>query len=266
VRYAALLVLAACRFDPAGHGDDGDDVAPVIDADPDAPDAGGFDAEPPPDGEPVRPGTLVAVPAPPMTLDGEDTEFDAAGAQPIGFPIQDGEIYQTFSQSYQPSSELQARAMHDEDAIYVFIEVFDPTVMVDSADLWQDDAVAIYLDVLGDASGPLADDDHELTVRADGVYEDLPNGSAAVTGEVIETLGGFVMELRIAKGPLGAPVGTTLGFDLGVWDDDGWGNSDSDAWGLWFTSSRPACADCCAAEDRAQPWCDTTLYGTLRLD
>jgi hypothetical protein len=271
------LLLLACRFDGGGLGAasdddlaDDDSLAPDGGAAPDAaisPDAERGD---PPDAppQPVA-GMLIAEDAVgAVTLDGSDQEFAAAGAVAVQWPIQSSAIYQTESSSYSASAVVRVAAIHDAQRIYFFAEVQDTAQQFDSAEVWNDDGVAFYLDVEGDASGPFDVDDHEIVVRGDGAWNDFgPVGtSATVSVATASATGVYRLEVAIDKASLGAAVGTTMGFDLLVTDDDGWTNSDYDALGVWYTSARPECTTCCVQETENMPWCDTTLYGSLRLD
>lgn len=269
-----MLLLGGCRFDGGGlAGDDfdaqvGDDDVAAPDADPGRPDAG--DTAPDANVAPT-PGELVAPDATgTVTLDAIDTEFDAAGAQPITFAIQNGALYETQSVQYTASSVVTLRAIHDSTAIYFFVEVTDSIVEVDSTEVWNDDGIALYLDAAGDAAGAFGADDHDLVVRADGMWDDFgPVGTAAdLTGAVLQGNGTFTIEVKVTKSSLGTTVGDSMGFDLGLTDDDGWSSSvtyDYDASSLWFKSPRPECAGCCLTEATNQPWCDTTMFGTLIL-
>ena len=279
LRLGALLLLglAACSFD--GGGIASDDVADFDAAGDDAPDARPGrdgappdpDAEIPIDGPPPSPaGVLHAEDAPAVvTLDGEGTEFDGAGAATIAWDIEDGANYGTTHPTYTASARVELQALHDATNLYFFVRVVDAIEAIDSGDdIWDDDSVRIYLDAANDGLGPYAADDHEIVIRADGVWADYgPVGtSAALTGIAVAETDGFTLELQITKASLSAPPGTTLGFDLLLVDDDGWGDMSLDAFSSWFIAPPPHCAACCTAEDTAQPWCDTSTFGSLILD
>lgn len=270
-----MLVLAGgCRFDGGGlatgdidaSGTGDDDIG--VDADPGRPDA---EEQPAPDANVApAPGTLIAPDATGVvTLDAVDTEFDAAGAEAITYAIQNGELYETQSVQYTASSVVTVRAIHDSTAIYFFIDVVDSIVEVDSTEVWNDDGIALYLDTAGDAAGEFGVDDHDLVVRADGMWDDFgPVGTAAdLTGSILQGTGTYTMELKITKSSLGTTPGGSMGFDLGLTDDDGWSSTtyDYDASSLWFQAARPECGTCCAGQTVNQPWCDTTMFGTLIL-
>jgi hypothetical protein len=271
----ALLGLAACSFD--GGGLAADDGANLDAAGDDAPDARpGVDGAPP-DAEiaidgppPTVAGVLHAEDAPAVvTLDGERGEFDAAGAATIAWNIQDGANYGTTHASYTASARVELQALHDTSNLYFFVRVDDAIEAIDSGtDIWDDDSVRIYLDVANDGLGPFAADDHEIVIRADGMWADYgPVGtSAELTGVAVAETGGYTLELRITKSSLSAPVGSTLGFDVLLVDDDGWGNMSLDGYSAWFVAPPPHCAACCTQETTAQPWCDTSTFGSLVLD
>jgi hypothetical protein len=271
-----VLVLAgACRFDGGGITSDddgridggGDDDIAAIDGSPGAPDAMPdveLDAAPLP-----APGTLTAPPtAGAVTIDGSNAEFVAAGAVPITYAIQNGQLYETSTASYAPSSTVTLSAIHDDDAIYFFARVVDSVYAVDSVAVWDDDGIMLFLDVLGDAAGPYSFDDHGLVVRADGEWSDYgPVGTSAdLTAATVHPAGSYSIEVSVAKSSLSATVGGSMGFDLGLTDDDGWSDSAYDASSLWFMSARPECATCCTDQTANQPFCDTTMFGTLILE
>lgn len=271
----ALLGLAACSFDGGGlAADDGVDVDAAGDDAPDArpgDDGAPPDAEIPIDGPPPSPaGVLHAEDAPAVvSLDGESAEFDAAGAATIAWNIQSGANYGTTHVNYQASARLELQALHDATNLYFFVRVTDAIEAIDSGgDIWDDDSVRIYLDAVNDGLGPYGADDHEIVIRADGMWGDYgPVGmSAALTGVAVAETDGYTLELAITKASLSAPLGTMLGFDALLVDDDGWGDSSLDGYSSWFIAPPPHCATCCTSEDTAQPWCDTSTFGTLVLD
>jgi hypothetical protein len=271
---AAGLAASACRFDPGGVPGDGGasalDGAEVVDAasgsdGPAAPDA----ALPPPiDAAPaLPPGTLPSrFRTAPIVLDTEDDDWTDATF--LEFDIADAA--QTFgvNPQYQPSVSVRFASMHDAQYIYFFLDVTDDVIVMDSAELYQDDAVHLYIDAAGDRLGPYAQDDHEIVIAPSGSYRDYAPAPAPISlqGMVRQHADGYTMELRIAKSSLGvASLPAALGFNLALTDDDGIGNRDADAYGLWFLNPAERCQTCCTTFAQAQAWCDTTTFGQLLL-
>jgi hypothetical protein len=268
-----IVATGGCRFDAGGIVGDGtdagggDDDVVAIDGSPGAPDGA---PDPDVDAGPLPiPGTLTAAPAVgAVTIDGSDAEFVAAGAVPVTYQIQNGRLYETTSNNYTPSAQIAVSAIHDSGSIYFFARVTDSIYQVDSTSVWDDDGIAVYLDVAGDASGPFAEDDHDLVVRADGQWSDYgPVGTSAdLTTATLHPAGGYTIEMAVDKASLSSTVGDSMGFDLSLTDDDGWSNNGYDASSLWFMSTRPPCASCCLDQTTNQPFCDTSMFGTLILE
>ncbi len=268
-----LVTAAACRFDGAGFASDdavgidgaaGDDVA-TADAmpDPDDPDGMPLDGSP----EPPAAGVLHARPVVgAVALDGNELEFVAAGVDFASFDIVEGELLELLD-GYTGSAQVRFGAMHDATYLYFFAAVTDETIQVDSTDVWNDDGVVFYLDGNGDALGGFGNDDHAVVVRGDGMWQDYGNGPApTLSGTRLLVTGGYNLEIRIARSSLSATIGASMGFDLALTDDDGRVDSDYDGWSMWFKSDRAECASCCTGSGPSDPYCDTTLYGTLMLD
>ena len=275
----ALWVLvcalgAGCSFDPSGFGNGGDDAPGGPDAAPpeaiDASGGGGFDAGPAvPDAAPPppMPGVLHCpkVTTPP-TLDGNLADWPTGGA---GFPMANAAQVVDETLAYEPSMAAAFRCLHDGEQVYFGIHVSDDKLVSNSTELYDDDAVHLYIDAAGDASGHFGSDDHEIVVRADGVYQDYAQGASVVSlvGKVLPqpASSSFTVEIALGKASLGAgtPLPSAIGFDLAISDDDG---PVSFAYGLWYLSTRTACFDCCLSFGGKRAWCDTTTFGQLVLD
>jgi len=272
---ATCALAAGCAFDPRGTTAAGgdDDHGGMVDAaglsTVDAsPPPGGADAAPPP---PPPPGTAGVLhcrrTAISPRLDGHLDDWPSPGG--AQFDMTSAAQVLDKTALYLPSMAADVSCAHDGSNIYFAARVLDERRVVDSPNLYDDDAVLLYLDARGDANGVFAADDHEIVVRADNMWHDYAQGSAAVAldGQVLPGMldQGFTVEIEISKASLGAGavLPTQLGFDVALTDDDGFG---AYAYGLWFLSSRPSCAACCPSSPGARAWCDTTTFGTLVLD
>lgn len=263
--------LAGCSFNGAGLTGGGPDP---VDARPGTtidgrvvttPDAAltSPDAMPPP---PPMPGVVHATWTDhPPTIDGQGGEYTSAGAPTYRFDIADGAITD-FLTGYTPSQVAQFQVLHDADNIYLFAHVIDDAVQTDSQQTYDDDSINLYLDVKNDRSGAYATDDHELIVSADATWWDYGPATALpdLTAARALTSTGWNVELRLSKTGLNATVGSAIGFDFGLNDDDD--GMGYDGYGLWFERPGQRCADCCTGWSSAQAWCDTTMLGQLIFD
>lgn len=274
---AVCALGAGCAFDASGaQGAAGDDDSPGV---PDAavvePTADAMPPPPPPaDAAPTLPppdprGELHCPRVTTMpVLDGHLEEWPAA-AETKGFDMAQAAQVLDESAFYSSSMSASVRCVHDDQRIYFGVVVHDDHRAVDSTALYDDDALLFYLDARGDASGPFGSDDHELVLRADGMYKDYSQGAAPaqLEGVVVSAAASadFTVEIALPKTSLGAtgPLPGRLGFDVALTDDDGFG---AYAYGLWFLSPRPNCATCCVNAGGARAWCDTTTFGGLVLE
>jgi hypothetical protein len=274
---AVCALGAGCAFDASGaQGAAGDDDSPgvpdaaVIESHPDAmppppplPDAGPTLPPPDPRGELHCPRVMTM-----PVLDGHLEDWPLV-AETKGFEM--GQAAQVLDESafYTASMSASVRCLHDDQRIYFGVVVHDDHRVVDSTLLYDDDAVHFDLDARADAAGPYGTDDHEIVLRADGMYHDYAQGAAAVQLEGVVVTNGqsadFTVEIALPKTSLGAtpPLPARLGFDVALTDDDGFG---AYAYGLWFLSQRPVCATCCVNQGGARAWCDTTTFGGLVLE
>ena len=266
---AALLALGAgCSFDPAalagGGGGDG----------PGATDGGTLpDGGPSPDGRPVEGDPDAAVEEPgavscartaqPPELDGTaDGPWDSVSW--IRFEAEEAELIADKHGSYQFDAELRFACLHDDDAIYFFIEVQDDLIRTNSLSLREDDAVVLFIDGDGDRSGPYSASDHALVITAEPQSLDYGPGTLEPDGTRVLTDAGYDLEIGLARASISDPLPAVLGFNIALIDDDGHGNNDRDLFALWHVPEPPACTSCC--EGQAAPWCNTAVTGQLVLE
>lgn len=252
----------ACSFDPSVSGG-GEDPQPGT------PDGGAQntpDATPQPDAEPVPTAGQLDAPSTltPPQLDADPSDW--ANIEKTSFTIQTAMHQADVDPAYSFDASVQFAAQHDAEYIYFLVEVTDDTLVADSSLIFHDDAVHLHFDVANDHLGPYDLDDHWLVVTSDATYDNLGLGSVELTGSVQSSETGYVIEAAIPKQDLGmAPSQGSLGFNIGLSDDDNLGGPDRDAYGLWFLPTGPRCSTCCEAPEGAQPWCDTTMFGSLQL-
>lgn len=227
---------------------------------------GRADAHSSADSGPIPPGTLFCVYASAEPVfDGDAAEWDGAVWEHLD--IAEAAQRTQVHESYANTASADFACMHDAVNLYFFVAVTDDSLVSDSYDIYEDDAVLLFIDAAGDRSGPFSTDDHYVAVGQDNTYSDYaaPEASAITLGGIVlSTAVGYSIEIRIRKNTLGAgTVGPELGFDLAISDDDGLGDQAADCHGLWFVQDVAHCGTCCPAAP--EPSCDTTLFGRLVL-
>jgi hypothetical protein len=118
----------------------------------------------------------------------------------------------------------------DSSYIYVGVKVLDGSLKNDSANCWDDDSVEVYIDPTNAGGTTYTSGDRQIVQR----YNDtgLCPGVGSNTGvlhAVTPITGGYSVELAIPWSLLGttASSGKTIGFDIGVNDDDDGATRDS---------------------------------------
>jgi hypothetical protein len=128
------------------------------------------------------------------------------------------------------------RAMWDDTALYVLVEVLDDSKVRNQANPWLDDSVEVYVD--GDGSrGPVYDErnDHQYVLGWNDteVHEPRgPGGDRGVRFAQAEWEHGYRMEIALPWSAIGATpkAGGTIGLDVHVNDNDGSGREDKLMW------------------------------------
>jgi len=162
-------------------------------------------------------------------VDGLLDEWPTSGGLLLNFASAD-----TGSDGIQGDDDLSAElySQWDYDYLYFAVRIQDNALVVDSGiSLWHDDSVEIGLDGLYDSWG-WGSDDHQYTLRLDGTLGDMgtiqEDTNVIVAVHTVAT--GYQIELAVPWENLGAvPVqpGRTVGFNLGLNDDDDGGGYDA---------------------------------------
>ncbi|HOL95865.1 MAG TPA: sugar-binding protein [bacterium] len=146
----------------------------------------------------------------------------------------------------------EAWIVHDDHAIYVAVDVTDDIISTDSAEAgsedgttWEDDSVEIFFDANNDKSLIQTNNDLSVHPPFEGQYVVTANGavrdaeaSNPVFGEAGDWYGaasttakGYQIEARLNKSLFQNPAdGTSIGFNLGLNDDDGAGRKVQLLW------------------------------------
>ncbi len=209
-------------------------------------------------------GTLRSSPlAGVLELDGElDAQWQALEFR--NFEIGDAQQLEAVG-NYVADASVRFASLYDDDKLYFFFEVTDDLLVNDSTDIYNDDSIEIYIDGLSDSSGPYADDDHWILVGASATYQSLGPTNIEIAGSINTTAIGYNIEISIDRSAIGAGTASELGFNIGLNDDDGEGDTAVDAYGLWFLPDTTSCASCCNDSADNYAWCDTTRLGRLQF-
>jgi hypothetical protein len=125
----------------------------------------------------------------------------------------------------------QAFVTWDSDSLDITIEMLDATPFDDSVDNWMDDSVEIYLDLNhANTATYEANDDYQITIpRAAGALSGLGGyDMGLIVVQRTSDAMGYTLQIEIPWAALNnAPsqVGKTIGFDIGVNDDNNGGDS-----------------------------------------
>jgi hypothetical protein len=130
-----------------------------------------------------------------------------------------------------PNNTVRFATMWDNTNLYVGVRVLDATLNNDHANIWEDDAVEIYIDANNNKLTSYDGRDNQIikgyndgSVFTKLAITGLQHGWVAVTG-------GYSIELAIPWTQLGfastPAAGTKIGFDVGNNDDDNGGTRDA---------------------------------------
>jgi hypothetical protein len=135
------------------------------------------------------------------------------------------------------SGDLQGRfrAMWDDAALYVLVEVLDERRVRNQAFPWLDDSVEVYVDGDGSRGDGYDDrDDHQLVFGWDDTRVHHPKGPdrPGVRFAQAEWEHGYRVEVLLPWAAIGATpkAGSVIGLDVHVNDNDGTGREDKLMW------------------------------------
>ncbi|WP_211208929.1 glycoside hydrolase family 11 protein, partial [Cytophaga aurantiaca] len=148
------------------------------------------------------------------------------------------------------------KALWDDTYLYVLADVTDANLINESTNVYDDDAVEVYVDINNDKATTYGTNDVQYSFGwNDGTtVGSLPSGRSTtnITYSAVAKTGGYIVEARIPWSTLqGSPViGQLVGMDFMINDDDDGGTRDGKlAWN--------------ATADDA--WEDPSLFGTAIL-
>lgn len=177
----------------------------------------------------------------PITIDGaiESTWTNASVLPAAAAKLLTG----TVSNSADLSGNF--KALWDDTYLYVLADVTDDKKVNESSNVFDDDAVEVYVDINNDKAATYGANDVQYSFGwNDGTTVGvLPSGRSTtnITYKVVDKTGGYIVEARIPWTTLqGTPaVGQLVGMDFMINDDDdngtrdgklSWNASEDDAW------------------------------------
>ena len=181
--------------------------------------------------------TYVAPEAAAPTIDGTIGANEYAGAPKADVTTFTGVHEITSGDDGWPlgDHDFSFQVVHDADAVYIGLIVIDDIVITDSAEAgtedgstWEDDSVEIFIDA-DDSNDPGAGVllfEGQFVLTPNGAWRDA-EANNPIFGEDLDWFGvasttstGYQMEIKIPKATYGTDL-TTMGFTVGVNDDDG---------------------------------------------
>ncbi|MEN6333750.1 MAG: sugar-binding protein, partial [Phycisphaerales bacterium] len=163
--------------------------------------------------------------------------------------------------AYAPASdetEVSAgiKAMYDNEALSLLVDVADEKLVNDSDEFWLDDTVEVFLDADNSKSDSYEDNDYQYNFSWDGsspsMGETKHDKTEGVKYAFAKTDAGYRLEVRLPWSTVDADPQTTsqIGLDVHVNDDDDGGDRDTKL--MW-----------CTTEDNA--WQNPAALGTGEL-
>ncbi|MGN0620640.1 MAG: endo-1,4-beta-xylanase [Porcipelethomonas sp.] len=145
-----------------------------------------------------------------------------------------------------------AKALWDENNIYVLVEVKDNNLSKESANAYEQDTVEIFIDQNNGKTSYYEDDDIQLRVNFDNEVT-VTDGRTADVYETAakKTADGYIVEARIPCAVGKFETGQVIGYDVQINDDNGSGKRTGIA--NWSDLS-------------GQGYMNTSGFGTLKLE
>ncbi|MFE5321801.1 sugar-binding protein [Paenibacillus sp. NPDC056579] len=156
-----------------------------------------------------------------------------------------------------PDNSAFFGTLWDDQNLYVAVRVLDGHLVNDSeaSKTYQDDSVEIYLDGNNDRSTAYGPDDHQITLGWHDTQLSVGSNMAGLQYAQQDIDGGYSVEMAIPWSSIGIPapkVGSVIGFDIGINDDDGRSNGNRESQLMWTGDN--------------ENWKSTANFGALYLN
>jgi len=180
------------------------------------------------------------------TVDGIILPGEYAGAEKIAIDAHSAVFDVLAGGDTWPVGDCQyeAWAVHTADAVYVAVDVVDDVITTDTAEAgsqdgstWEDDSVEVFFDADNDKEPGRGSQNYEgqYVMTANGAWRTAEAHNAVLGSEwnavATRTYRGYQVEFKVLKSALLNPAdGATLGFNIGLNDDDGAGRKAQINW------------------------------------
>ncbi len=124
--------------------------------------------------------------------------------------------------SQNAAASASAKALWDEDNLYVYMQVADANLDKAASEPYNQDSVEVFIDENNHKSGSYEEDDKQYRISYDN--ELSVNGSKCegnIKSETKQTASGYVVELAMKWTDIEPVVGDVIGFDLQINDAKG---------------------------------------------
>lgn len=154
----------------------------------------------------------ATIPKGKVAVDGEiDAAWDAIDAMPLSIAT---------AESADPEATAQGKAMWDEEALYVLMEVKDPNLDVAGGEVHTQDSVEVFIDEMNNKMTSYDGDDKQYRVNCENKASF--NGSTctadSLTSAVKKTEDGYIVEVAIKWTSLQPEAGKIIGFEMQIND------------------------------------------------
>jgi len=155
--------------------------------------------------------------------------------EPCWNAVEKHHLKNSYYQAPASKEDLSAsfQALYDSDNLYILVDVTDDDLQNDSDEFWLDDAVEIFIDADNSKRGSYDDNDFQYHFGWDAASpvlgESQHGNMQGVEAAFATTDTGYRAEIKFPWATLGTrpKVGTPIGLDVQVNDDDGGGDRDS---------------------------------------
>jgi len=139
---------------------------------------------------------------------------------PVWENVEPMELRMTTAESAEPEATAKGRALWDEDALYVLMEVKDPNLDVTGGEVHTQDSVEIFIDELNNKLSSYDGDDKQYRVNFVNkqAYYGVTCVADLITSETIQTENGYIVEMAIEWTRLQPEAGKIIGFEMQIND------------------------------------------------
>jgi len=162
-----------------------------------------------------------------VSIDGDPSEWDDTRGYDVPY-TNSISLYGLGPATNSQDCSAVFKSMWDDNNLYVLVQVTDDSIRHDSTPTHQDDSVELYLDGGNEDSSTYDLNDYQLSVDANNDYGGLRSDQVSIEHAVTSSSSSYTIEYAMPFSALTSPgIGSVLGFDVAVNDDDDGGDRDS---------------------------------------